>query len=136
MIMNFLTYVIPITSALLAVDTLFSLYNFRYSYFLELKYRYSAMGKIPSQYKVKLRKEIDEEVGGLRMFVHLFYIPWLIFCFLSPLWYLPIILSIVIVVPNLIYNKPYISPYALFLKLALLLLIYLYAISIFITKFG
>lgn len=136
MIMGFSTYVILITSALLAVDTLFCLYYFRYSYFLELKHRYTTMGKLPLEYKIRLRKQLDEEVGGLRRFIHLLYIPWFIFCILSPLWYLPIILSVLIVLPSLIYTKPYISPFVIFFNLVTLLIIYLYTISIFITKFG
>lgn len=76
-------YILVISATLLAVDTLFSIYNFRYSYFLELKHRYTTMAKIPLPYKNKLTMQLDEEVGGLRRFVQSTYLPWIVFCFFT-----------------------------------------------------
>jgi hypothetical protein len=108
------------------MDTLFSIYNFRYTYFLEIKRRYTNIEKIPLDYKYKLNEEMNEEVGNTRRFIQTLYIPWFILTIFSKLFFLPIILSLAIVFTNLFYKKAYISPLVLLLNLIFSFMIYLF----------
>jgi hypothetical protein len=133
--MDFSTYSILIISALLAVETLFSLCYFRYSYFIELKRRYAYKEIIPYQYKKKLVDEISVDDGLTRFLVQLLYIPWVLFCLFSQFIYLPIILSLFILIVNKIYLKAYVSPLVFFLGLLVNFGIFLFPIIEIILRF-
>lgn len=133
--MGFSVILILITSALLLMDTLFSLYNFKYIYFLELKRRYAMQKHLPWRYKQKLEVEILRDGDGLRRFIQSLYLPWVLFCFILNFWFLPIITSIVMVLTNLIYKKPYISPMMLLFNLVIFFMVYLFTILALISRF-
>lgn len=134
--MNFSVAFILITSLFLLIDTLFSLYNFKYIYFIELKRRYAQQKHIPWRYKQKLDIEILKESGGhLRGLIQSLYLPWCCFCLILNFWFLPVITSIVMVLTNLIYKKPYISPLMLILNLVIFFMVYLFTILTLISRF-
>lgn len=113
-------------SIFLMMDTLFSIYNFRYTYFLEIKRRYANTETIPLEYRFKLKEEINKEVDFTRRLIQTSYIPWFILTIFSKLFFLPIILSLAIVFTNLFYKKAYISPLILLLNLIFSFMIYLF----------
>lgn len=128
-------YLPLICSFLLLIDTLFSLYYFRYTYFIELKRRYAHTKGIPFAYQYKLRHEIATDSGLMRQLIQALYLPWVVFCVFASIWYLPIALSLTIFVVNVFYNKPYISPLTLWLQLASFFIVYSFSIYCFFIKF-
>jgi hypothetical protein len=128
------TYLL-IFSVVLLMDTMFSLFHFKYTYFFELKRRFSRSKDVPLAYRNKLRTEIKNEFGALRTWIQFLYIPWMILCFLSPLWMLPFFITIVMFLTNLFYNKPYISPLALLNLLCIFLWAYCFTIYAILIKF-
>jgi hypothetical protein len=128
------TYLL-IFSVLLLMDTMFSLFHFKYTYFFELKRRYANSKEVPYDYRQKLKGEIKKEVGTLRTVIQFTYIPWIVLCFLSPLWVLPVFLTLTMFLTNLFYNKPYISPLALLNLLCVFLWAYCFTIYAILTKF-
>lgn len=124
-----------IFSILLLFDTAYSLFNFRYTYFQELKRRYANTSYVPIVYRMKLKIELAHEMGFAKQMVQACYIPWIVFCVFYSQWYLPVILSGVMFVSNLFYHKPYISPVVLWLNLASFFVTYCFVIGTIIIKF-
>lgn len=118
------------------IDGLYSWTYFQYTYFLELKRRYMLVGReLHLEYRLLLNREIKKENGKLRNFIQSAYIPWYVFCILANLWYLPIIITVFTGVMNLIYRKPYISPFILMLNLLIMNCCFAYGIlSLFLVK--
>lgn len=103
---------------MLIMDITYSLCHFQYTYIFELKRRFVTFSSgLPPEYKKYLQTQIIKENGELRTVIQSMYIPWVIFCLLLQLWYLPLILTGSVAITNLIYSKPYISPYVLLLNL-------------------
>lgn len=126
--MTFFQGLLLTTSALLMIDTLYSLYNFQYTYFIELKRRFAHYEKIPIDYKYKLNNELNEEAGMFRRMIQASYVPWFIVILFTKLWFLPIILSLAIFFTNLFYRKAYIAPLVLLLNLVLSFMVYMFVI--------
>jgi len=126
--MTFFQGLLLVSSVLLIIDTLYSLYNFHYTYFIELKRRFAHFEKIPVEYKIKLVNELNDEAGMFRRMIQSSYVFWFLIVLFSKLWFLPIILSLAIFFTNLFYRKAYIAPLVLLLNLVLSLMVYMFAI--------
>ena len=133
--MSFIQIVLVFTSTLLLVDSLFALYYFKFTYFLELKQRYVSQKNIPILYKNKLVREIQNDFGISRRIVQTLYLPWFFICLFNGLWILPIIVSIVIVFTNLFHKNAYISPFALFFNLIVSIMVYGYTLWVIFIRF-
>jgi len=104
-------YILFFCSTFLAMDALYSLYNFQFAYLLELKRRYVARGKdLPFRYRQKLAVEIERDYTTSRQFVQASFIPWFVLCFFTNLWIVPLVITGFVGLGNLFYPKPYISP--------------------------
>lgn len=132
--MSFTLIVIFITSTLLLADTLYSLYNFQYTYFMEIKKRYANLSNIPITYKKKLTREVNDDTGITRRYVQTLYIFWFIFIIFTKLIFLPVIISIVAFSTNLAYRKAYIAPSVLLFNLIVSFMVYLFVILTFYFK--
>lgn len=118
-----------ISSIMLLIDTLYSIVYFQHTYSLELKHRFVVLNKdLPLGYRMVLVNQIKNENGFLRSFIQLAYIPWVISMVLIQLWYLPLIITSIIFLSNLVYKKPYISPYMLFFNLLVIICIFGYGV--------
>ena len=126
--MTFFQGLLFTTSVLLMIDTLYCIYNFHYTYFIELKRRFANFEKIPVEYKFKLNNELNEEAGMFRRMIQSSYVFWFFIVLFSKLWFLLIILSLAIFFTNLFYRKAYIAPVVLLFNLVLSLMVYMFAI--------
>lgn len=115
-------------SVLLLVDVIYSIVYFEYTYFLELKKRFSKGGSLPFEFANQLQWEIKTEVGQFRRLVQSTYILWFVFTCLLNLWYLPVAITLVIAFTNFIYNKAYVSPFMLYFNLLIMSCCYGYTI--------
>jgi hypothetical protein len=92
----FITFLI--ISLLLVIDSLSELINFRYTYTIFIQRRtfkfLANSNEDQKEHFLKLR-ELESENSNLRQFIKLLYIPWVIFCFISKIWFLPFITSII-----------------------------------------
>lgn len=119
---------------LLALDTLYGLWYFEFSYYYEIKRRFIKLNKdLPVQYRQNLLNELSEDNGYLRDFVQILYFPWAILCFFTPVWYLPVIISFVIALPDLFWKKAYIPPLTLLINLLIVLSCFVYSIVYLLT---
>ena len=125
-----------LTSVMMLIDNLYSLKYFHYTYMLELKRRFAAVGKgLPPELRLILRGQIQRENGRVRNFIQSAYIPWFVICIFTNLWYLPLAVTILTGFINMIYRKPYISPIMLMINLLIMSCSYLYGIlSLFLVK--
>jgi hypothetical protein len=118
-----------LTSFMMFLDNLYSLTYFQYTYMLELKNRFAVVGKgLPTEYRMMLRAQIKKENGSLRNFVQSAYIPWFVLCLFANMWYLPLIVTALTWITNLIYKRPYISPIMLMINLLVFNCSYLFGI--------
>lgn len=132
-----LQFFLLLSATLLLVDTLFLLIYFDYTYFLELKRRFSIVGKdIPEGFRNQLKREIRQEVGTFKMIVQSLYVPWFIMCFFQKLWFLPVTITLLIGITNTIfYRKSYISPLMLMFNLIIVGCCYGYTIVYLIMQY-
>jgi len=115
--MTLFAHIIFFLSIFLAIDALFAMYNFEFSYMLELKRRYiSKMKILPQLYRMKLAVEYRRDNTELRTFVQSAFVPWFALTLFTNLWVVPLIIVVSVGVSNLFYRKPYISPTVLLLN--------------------
>ena len=123
-----------IISILLMIDVLYSLYNFHYTFFLELKKRYSQLKITPLRHKFKLLREINEDIPFSRKLIQSTYLAWVIIMLFSNIFILPILLSLIVVITNLLYKKAYIAPITLLFNLVIFFMSYLFTIVVLVLK--
>lgn len=121
---------------MLLIDTIYSIVYFRYTYFFELKRRFAVMSKgMPTEYRMILHAQIRRENGFMRTLIQSAYIPWIVTTIFLQLWYLPVIVTVCMALTNLIYRKPYISPYILYFNLLVMISSFGYGlISLFLLR--
>jgi len=111
-------FILLASAILLLVDVLFSIVHFEYTYFLELKRRFSITErKLHDELRNQIKYEVFNELGQTRRLIQIIYIPWYVLCFFYNLWYLPVSITIVMFFTNLFYKSSYISPIALLLNM-------------------
>lgn len=115
-------------SIFLTIDVMYSIVYFQYTYFLELKKRFGIQKNVPIEQSQKIKFEIRNDLGLFRRLIQALYIPWLVLCCFMNLWYLPVIITVLIAITNLIYSKAYISPLILFINLIIMCCCFAYGI--------
>lgn len=122
-------YILLISSTLMLIDVLYSLYYFQYTYLLELKKRFAHMANgLLAAYKEELILKINKEIGDLRRFMQIFLLIWIVACFINNLWFLPTTIFTFDFIINIIFRKPYISPILIFTKLTIMVWVLIYSI--------
>ena len=118
-----------VASVIMLIDNLYSLTYFHYTYMFELKRRFAVVGRgLPPEFRLMLLGQIKHENGRLRNFIQSIYIPWFVLCILGNLWYLPLIVTALTGLTNIIYRKPYISPFMLMFNLLVMNCCYLFGV--------
>lgn len=131
-----LRMVVFFTSVMMLIDNLYSINYFQYTYLFELKRRFAMIGKgLPPELRMFVQGQVRHENGRLRNFIQSAYIPWFAISILVNMWYLPLIVTAVTGITNIIYSKPYISPLVLMINLLIFNCCYLVgALSLFLMK--